>query len=154
MNEKELGLREKIISLHKKKKSTREIAYLLDISKSKSAFWVKRFNDTGSIENQKRSGRPTPLTKENLDEIKKLLRAKLLETRIKKAGFSSKEVLALMEDKAKRKYTIRHAERIMHNIGLSITTPRVNHIRKDEIAQDKFRDEFKKNLKNNIWVFQ
>lgn len=154
MKIQELVIREKIISLHKKSKSSREIAYLLDISKSKAAFWIKRFKDGDKIEDKQRSGRPTPLTKKNLDEIKKLLRAKLLETRIKKAGFSSKEVLALMENKAKRKYTIRHAERIMHNIGLSITTPRVNHIRKDEIAQDKFRDEFKKNSKNNIWVFQ
>lgn len=51
MNLKELILREKIVSLDKKKKTTRDIAYLLDVSKSKAAFWVKRYNDTKALIN-------------------------------------------------------------------------------------------------------
>lgn len=152
MNEKELALREKIISLHKKKKPTREIAYLLDISKSKAAFWVKRFKDTGDLKNRLRSGRPTLLTNDNLEEIKQLLKAKLLSSK-SKLGTSSKEVLQLIEQKTNKKYCLRHAERIMHKIGLSLITPRISHIRKDEKAQEKFRRNLKKNLKMSIWAF-
>lgn len=153
MNEKELVLREKIISLHKKKKPTREIAYLLDISKSKAAFWVKRFKDTGNLNNKPRSGRPTPLKNKDLKEIKQLLKSKLLSSK-SRAGTSSKEVLQLIEQKTNKKYCLRHAERIMHKIGLSLITPRVEHIRKDEQAQKKFRRNFKKNFARSIWVFQ
>jgi transposase len=153
MNEKELALREKIISLHKKKKPTREIAYLLDISKSKAAFWVKRFNDTGNITNQPRSGRPTPLKNKELEEIKQLLKTKLLSSK-SKAGTSSKEVLQLIEQKTNKKYCLRHAETIMHKMGLSLITPRIGHIRKDEETQEKFRGNFKKNFARSIWAFQ
>ena len=153
MNEKEIALREKIISLHKKKKSTREIAYLLDISKSKAAFWVKRFKDTNDLKNQPRSGRPTPLRTKELEEIKQLLRTKFLSSK-SKAGTSSKEVLQLIEQKTNKKYCLRHAERIMHKMGLSLITPRIGHIRKDEQAQEKFRRNFKKKFAKSIWAFQ
>jgi len=153
MSEKEIALREKIISLHKKKKPTREIAYLLDISKSKAAFWVKRFKDTNNLKNRPRSGRPTPLKDKELDEIKQLLKTKLLSSK-NKAGTSSKEVLQLIEQKINKRYCLRHAERIMHKMGLSLITPRIGHIRKDEKAQEKFRGNFKKNFARNIWEFQ
>lgn len=146
--------RELIIELYNKKKSTYQIADILGISQTKASFWVRRYIKTGSLENLPRSGRPTPLTKQELSEIKTLLRDNILTAKNKKAGFSSKEVLGLMEKKAKRKYTIRHAERVMHKIGLSLITPRVSHIKKDEKAQNKFREEFKKNLNRNIWAFQ
>ncbi len=153
MNQKEIALREKIISLHKKKKPTREIAYLLDVSKSKAAFWVKRFKDTNDLKNRPRSGRPTPLKQNDLEEIKHLLKSKLLSSK-SKAGTSSKEVLQLIEQKTNIKYSLRHTERIMHKMGLSLITPRIGHIRKDEQAQEKFRRSFKKNFARNIWAFQ
>lgn len=146
--------RELIIELYNKKKSTYQIADILGISQTKASFWVRRYIKTGSLENLPRSGRPTPLTKRELSEIKILLRDDILTAKNKKAGFSSKEVLGLMEKKAKRKYTIRHAERVMHKIGLSLITPRVSHIKKDEKAQENFRGNFKKNLDRNIWAFQ
>ena len=34
----------------------------------------------------------------------------------------------------------------MHKMGLSLITPRIGHIRKDEQAQEKFRRNFKKTL--------
>ena len=147
--------RELIIKLHfENKKSTYQIADILGISQTKASFWVRRYKKTGSLLDIPKSGRPTPLKQQELDEIKTALRNNVLAAKSKKAGISSKEVLSLMEQKAKKKYTIRHAERIMHRIGLSLITPRVSHIRKDEKAQAKFREEFKKNLNRNMWVFQ
>lgn len=153
MKAEELALRKRIISFHKKKKPTREIAYLLDISKSKVAFWVKRYKDAGSLENKPRSGRPTPLTKHELNSIAGSIKSNLLESKSNKhAGVSSKEVLHLIEHKIKHKYTLRHIQRLLHKMGFSLITPRVNHIRKDEKAQEKFRREFKKNSNKHMWA--
>ena len=144
--------RELIIKLHNEKRSTYDIARILGISQTKASFWVRRHKKTGSLENLPRSGRPTPLTKDNLDSIRIQIKSRILEP--KKAGISSKEVLEIIEHKIKRKYTLRHTQRLLHKMGLSLTTPRVSHIRKDEKAQTKFREEFKKNSSRNMWAIQ
>lgn len=154
MNQAKLKERELILKLAMEKKTCRDIADILGTNKSKVSFWVNRYKKTGVLADKPKSGRPTLLTKKELDEIKTLLRAKLLEAKSGRSGFLTKEVLTLIEQKAKHKYTMRHAERIMHKIGLSQITPRVSHIRKDKKAQDKFRVEFKKNSNRNMWVFQ
>ena len=145
--------RELIVSLHKKGNTTRYIANILDISKSKSAFWVKRYNETGSLKNKPRSGRPSPLNKKTLNFIAGAIKSQILESE-GKAGVNSKEVLQLIKAKTGKKYTLRHVQRLMHRMGFSLITPRVNHIRKDKEAQDKFRREFKKKFKKNTWAIQ
>mgnify|MGYP001581705135 CR=1 FL=1 len=144
--------RELIVKLSNEKRTTREIASILGISKSKSAFWVKRFRDSKSLDDKKRNGRPTPLTKDKLNSIRDIIKSKVIEP--KRAGITSKEVLKIIETKINRKYTLRHIQRLLHKIGLSLITPRVSHIRKDEKAQRKFRKEFKKNLSRNMWAIQ
>lgn len=144
--------RELIIKLSKEKRSTYEIARILDISQTKASFWVRRFKKTGNLENLPRSGRPTPLTKDELESIRSKIKSKILEPKV--AGISSKEVLEIIEHKTKKKYTLRHTQRLLHKMGLSLITPRISHIRKDENAQKKFREEFKKNLSRNMWAIQ
>ncbi len=145
--------RELIIKLIQEKKTVREIESILGISKSKASFWNRRYNKTKSLEDKPRSGRPTPLTKDALDSIASAIKSQVIKPK-SRAGISSKEVLSLIENKTNKKYTMRHAERLMHKMGFSLITPRVNHVRKNEEAQDKFRHEFKKNSKKSIWVIQ
>ncbi|MEK6948700.1 MAG: winged helix-turn-helix domain-containing protein [Nanoarchaeota archaeon] len=144
--------RELIIKLHKEKRSTYEISSILGISQTKASFWVRRYKKTGNLENLPRSGRPTPLTKERLNSIREMIKSKVIEP--KRAGITSKEVLQIIENKINKKYTLRHTQRLLHKIGLSLITPRISHIRKDEKAQQKFREEFKKNLNRNMWAIQ
>lgn len=144
--------RELIVKLANEKRTTREIASILGISKSKSAFWVKRFKDTKSLQDKKREGRPTPLTKDELASIRSRIKSRILEPKV--TGISSKEVLEIIEHKIKRKYTLRHAQRLLHKMGMSLITPRVSHIRKDEKVQNKFREEFKKNSSRSMWIIQ
>jgi len=146
--------RELIVSLREKGKTVREIADLLEVSKSKVGFWMKRYEKTGSLKNKPRSGRPTLLTKKNLDRIFLDIKSRILSDKGKKAGISSKEVLAIIEQKTGAKYTLRHTQRVLHKVGLSLTTPRASHIKRDKGAQENFRREFKKNLRQNIWVIQ
>ena len=144
--------RELIVKLYKEKRSTYEIADILGISQTKASFWVRRYKKTGNLENLPRSGRPTPLTKDKLNSIRGMLKSQMLEPKV--AGISSKEVLEIIEHKTKRKYTLRHTQRLLHKMGLSLITPRVSHIKKDEKAQEKFRQEFKKNLSRNMWAIR
>lgn len=146
--------RELILKLSKEKKTCREIGDILGISKSKVSYWVNRYKNIGNLLDKPRSGRPTKLTKQELNEIKNSLRDRHIKAENRKAGISTKEVLQLIEQKTERKYSFRHAERIMHKIGLSLITPQISHLRKDEKAQAKFREEFKKKFGRNIWAFQ
>lgn len=143
--------RELIIQLYEKKKSCRDIAFDLDISKSKASFWINRFKKEKSLKDKPRSGCPTPLTKERLDEIYEEVESQI-ESNKNKAGTSTKEVGNIIEKKVGKKYSPRHIQRILRKIGFSLITPRVSHIKKNKEAQEKFRIEFKKNSKRNIWA--
>jgi len=110
--------RELIIGLYNKKKSTYQIADILGISQTKASFWIRRYIKTGSLENLPRSGRPTPLTKNELNSIRSIIKSRMLEP--KKAGITSKEVLEVIEHKIKRKYTLRHVQRLLHKMGFSL----------------------------------
>ncbi len=130
----------------------RDIAFTLDIGKSTAAYWIARHKKTKDLSDLPRSGRPTPLTKEELKSIANEIKARFLEP--KRTGIDSKEVLELLENKIKRKYTLRHTQRLLHKMGFSLITPRPSHIRKDEKAKAKFRSEFKKNFSRNMWAIQ
>ncbi len=145
--------RELIIKLIKEKKTVRQIESILGISKSKASFWNRRYKKTGSLEDKPKCGRPTPLTKETLDSIASAIKSRIIQPK-SKAGISSKEVLSLIENKTNKRYTMRHTERLLHKMGFSLITPRVNHVKKDKEAQDLFRQEFKKNFKRGIWAIQ
>ena len=145
--------RELIIKLSNEGKTCREIASLLGICKSKVSFWALRYNETECLEDKPRKGRPTPLTEEKLQEIKEKIKETVLE-QSGRAGLSSKEILVFIKKETGRTYTIRHVERLLHKMGFSLITPRVNHIQKDEEAQEKFRKGFKKNYKTSIWTIQ
>jgi transposase len=146
--------RELIIKLHNEKKTCRHIASLLGTSKSKVSFWINRYKKTGTLDDKPRSGRPTKLTKQKLDTVKQQITTNLSEVGKKRAGISSKEVVELLQRETGKKYTLRHVQRVLRKIGFSLITPRVAHIRKDEKAQKKFRNEFKKNFDRNIWAIQ
>ena len=145
--------RELIIQLNKKKKTCRDIAFDLDISKSKASFWINRFKKEGSLEDKPRSGCPTILTKRKLDDIYQEVESQIKANK-NKSGTSTKEVGDGIEKKTGKRYSSRHVQRILHKLGFSLITPRVGHIRKNKEAQEKFRQEFKKNSKRNIWVIQ
>jgi transposase len=142
--------RELIIKLSKENKTCREIAAILGTNKSKVSYWICRSKKTKTLLDLPRSGRPTKLSKNKLNEIYSTLRKDELTT--KKSGFSSKKVAELLQEKIGRKYTMRHVRRILKKMNISLITPRVSHIRKDEKKIIAFKREFKKNSKKNIWT--
>ena len=145
--------RELIVKLRNEGKTCIETAEILGISKSKVSFWTLRYKETGCLEDKPRKGRPTPLNNDRLQELKEKIKEDILE-QDGKAGLSSKEILMFIKKETGRTYTLRHVERLLHKMGFSLITPRVNHIKKDEKAQEKFRREFKKNYKISMWIIK
>jgi len=145
--------RELIIKLSNEGKTCREIASILDISKSLVSFWVIRYKETGDLKDKPRSGQPTQLTKERLTSISEELKKRLQEQN-GRAGISTKEVVNILEEETDKTYTPRHVQRLLHKMGFSLITPRVSHIKRNKEAQNKFREDFKKNFKRNMWVIR
>lgn len=153
MDASELAIRKKIILLHKKGKSTRDIAYLLDLTKSKVAFWVKRYNDTGHLENRPRSGKPSKLTKIQLHELKKdLLDYAPERYGGESIGWTTRMAIKFVFDKFGITYSIRRMQELFREFGLSLITPRSEHYKASKLARNSFREEFKKNFNQNIWI--
>jgi transposase len=151
MNPAKLKERELIIKLRKEGKTCVEVGKILGISKGTVSYWDRRFQETGCLKDKPRPGRPTPLNVKRLQEMKKKIKETILEKN-DRAGLSSREILVFIKKETGKTYTVRHVERLLHKMGFSLITPRVNHIRKDKKAQDKFRENFKKNYKTSIWT--
>ena len=153
MDKGELAIRKKIISLHKKGKSTRDIAYLLDLSKSKTAFWAKRYKDTNNLDNNPRSGKPPKLTREQLAEVKNHLLDYAPERYGGESiGWTTKMAIKFIKDEFGVIYSIRRMQELFRKFGLSLITPRSEHYNGSKLARNSFREEFKKNFNQNIWI--
>ena len=142
--------RELIVKLSKENKTCREIAAILGTSKSKVSYWFCRSKKTGNLSDLPRSGRPTKLSKRKLKQIYSILREEELTSN--RSGFSSKRVSDLLHKSTGQKYAMRHVRRILKKMNISLISPRVSHIRKDEKKIKKFKREFKKNLNRNMWT--
>jgi transposase len=142
--------RELIVKLHEKKKTCREIADILGTSKSKVSYWMRRYTQTGKLSDLPRSGRPTKLSRETLEQLYARLRHDELSSI--KSGFSSKKVSKVLHEITGKTYCMRHVRRILKKVNITLITPRVSHIRKDENKIKEFRTKFKKNSKSNMWT--
>ena len=115
---------------------------------------IVKYNKTGNVKNLPRSGRPTPLTKKTLTKLKKEFTK---EARAANKNFCSvdiKQFSEIIEKKTKKKYSARHVERILHKLDFSRITPRPQHVRNDPKKVKEFRTEFKKKLKQNMWIMK
>ena len=148
-----IAIRKKIISLHRKKKSTREIAYLLDIGKSTAAFWVKRYKETGRLEDRPGRGMKPWLNKTQFKELKKVL-LDFPPPRYggESMGWTTKMAIDHIAETYGVKYSMRRMQELFHKIGLSLITPRPQHKKASHAAKVVYRMDFKKNSKQNIWV--
>ena len=153
MNPEKLAIRKKIVSLHKKNKSTREIAYLLDIGKSTAAYWIKRFKETGVLKDKPRPGRPPLLTKNQFKELKEaFLGFPPARYGGESMGWTTKMAIQYVKDKFNVQYGMRQMQKLFHKFGLKLITPRQEHIKASKAARVVYRMDFKKNSKKNIWV--
>ncbi len=146
--------REFIIKLHEDGKKQERIAQLLGCSQAAVSKWISKYRAGRTLATLPRSGRPTPLTKETLASLKEDFAKKARAANKNFCSINTKIFSELVQKKTGRNYTTRHVERILHKLDFSRITPRSQHIKNDPAKVAAFRDEFKKNLKQNIWVMR
>ena len=144
--------RKLIVKLHNAGEKQEYIADLIGCVQSAVNRWIKRSKEMDSLESRPRSGRPTKLKGQTLERLKKKILDKIESTNKEYNSVSTKEIKDLISQEIGEVYSIRHVERIMHNLGFSLITPRPQHLRHDQEKVDSFRGEFKKNSNRSIWV--
>lgn len=149
--------RELIIKLHfTDKKKTREIAGLLGTSKSTVSYWICKHKQGLSLEDEQRSGRPSEISKEQLEQLKKVLQRKPSKSRFggQSMGWTTKMVVQYIKDEFDISFTQRHVTRLLHKLGLSLITPRSQHAKDSKLARHAFKEEMgKKTSKSIFWTF-
>ena len=149
-----LQTRELVLKWKNEGKTQQQIAALIGCEQSSVSRLIAKFKKTGSVKNLHRSGRPTPLTKKTLAKLKVDLTRKVKEANEHYCSIDTKQFSDLIEGTAKRKYSNRHVQRLLHKLDFSRITPRAKHIKNDPEKVRLFRQDFKKNLKRSTWVLK
>ena len=147
-----LQTRELVLKWKKEGKTQHDVANLVGCNQSAISRLITKYRLTGSTKNLPRSGRPTLLTKKTLASLKSEFRRKAIEANKNYCSIDVKQFSQIIERKTNKKYSTRHVKRILHKLDFSRITPRPQHIKNDPKKVSEFRTEFKKNLKQNIWV--
>ena len=149
-----LQTRELILKWKKEGKKQQQIADLVGCNQSAVSRLIAKYNRTGDVKNLPRSGRPTPLSNKTLKKLKKEFVKEAKDANKNFCSIDTKQFSEIIERKTKKKYSIRHVERILHKLDFSRITPRPQHIKNNPKKVKEFRTEFKKNFKQNIWVMK
>ena len=149
-----LQTRELVLKWTKERKTQQQIAALVGCNQSAVSRLIVKYKKTGSIKNMPRSGRPTPLTKKTLSKLKAELTKKVREANKHYCSIDTKQFSDLIENTAKKKYSTRHVQRLLHKLDFSRITPRAKHIKNDPVKVQLFREDFKKNSIRSIWVMR
>lgn len=149
-----LQTRELVLKWTKEGKTQQQIADLIGCNQSAVSRLIVKYKKTGNIKNLPRSGRPTPLTKDTLKKLKTTFRKEARTANKKFCSINTKQFDQMIEKKTGRKYSSRHVERILHKLDFSRITPRSQHIKNDPAKVEEFRQEFKKNEKQSIWIMK
>jgi transposase len=147
-----LAQRELVLKWKKEGKTQQEIAALIGCNQSSVSRLLVKHKEKGVLKNLPRSGRPTPLTKKTLAKLKTQFTKEAKAANKNYCSIDVKKFSEIIEKETNKKYSIRHVERTLHKLDFSRITPRPKHILNDPKKVSEFRDEFKKNLKRNIWI--
>jgi transposase len=156
-SENKLKERQLIVKLHFiDKKKTREIANLLGTSKSTVSYWICKHKKGLSLEDKSRSGRPAKIDSEKLEKLKLALHKKPISKRFggQSMGWTTKMVVKYIQDEFQIQYTQRNVIKLLHKLGLSLITPRSQHIKDSKLARQVFKDDMgKKTSKSVFWIY-
>jgi transposase len=139
-----LQTRELVLKWANQGKTQQEMADLTGCHQSSISRLLVKHKKTGSIKNQHRSGRPTPLTNKTLAKLKKDFENKARAANKNFCSINTKIFSELIQKTTGKNYTTRHVERILHKLDFSRITPRSQHIKNDPAKVTAFREEFKK----------
>ncbi len=138
-----------LVALKRKEgESMDSIARQLEMKRITVNTILHRFQDRGisAKDDEKRSGRPSELSRPQL----KNLRTQLLKGPRKGQNplWTTKMVMDLVEREYRKKYTVRHMRRLLHQLGFSVQKPRPRHYLADPKEQEQFKKTSEKPLEN------
>ncbi|GFS51573.1 paired domain-containing protein [Trichonephila clavipes] len=138
-----LDMRKHITELHKEGKSLREIGNILKLSFTTVGYIVKKYLETGSVENKPRPGGPSKLTSRS----KRMTVRSATNKPMTSAQNIANELLSSCNVSVSAQ-TIRN---ILHSAGLKTRTPRKKHYISE--VNRKRRQEFAMKYKNKPMDF-
>ena len=153
MKQEKIEQRKSIIKLHKKGKKQPEIGYLLDIPQTVVSYWIRRYKKTGNLEDKPRLGKKSFLTKEQIEEVKQFMLSNFPDRYGgESCGWTTKLAIEHIKKEYGIRYSMRRMQELMHTFKLNLISPRSEAYHGSKLARDAFREEFKKNWRQNIWV--
>jgi len=138
--EKNLKVKERILMLLKLQEglSSYDVGRQHNCPHSKILYWKYRFEEEGltGLRNRPKSGRPPKISNGELERIKRIIEGKEYTT--------ATEVLKLVHEQTKVRYSLMHITRLLHSWGLSRKRPSRRHV---NAASDEEVEQFKKGRK-------
>ncbi len=138
-NERDASVKERIlliIRISADKQHIELVAQEVHKSRAWAYKWYKRYNDEGleGLRDKPRSGRPSFVDKEDIIKIKQELSSS-------NTGWSTKEVMDLIEKKTGIKYHEDHIRRLLYQWGFGLKVPEKRFVKR---ASKKEIKHFKK----------
>lgn len=148
-SETDFKVRERMqIILHLREGYTqRDVSAMIHVSVGKVPFWKKRFEEKGfdGLYDLEGRGRRSNLSEDEFSMLASALAEGFLMENGYTRPFKTKDVLSFIFSNFQIKYTPRHIQRILLNMGLRLKVPRPRHKKRNQENIDQFKKEFKKN---------
>ncbi|MEA3515256.1 MAG: winged helix-turn-helix domain-containing protein [Nanoarchaeota archaeon] len=136
-----------LAALRRKEGNTLEnIAYSLQKPKTTIHDWLKRLEENGvkMIYDIKQPGKPARLTKQQLDELEKVLNDSPQKQNLPFVMWTTKLIQYIIIKLFCVKYELWNVGRIVKKMGFNLKVPRQEHKKANKKAQEKFKIELKK----------
>ena len=133
-------LRLHVLLLRRQKYTQSEIADIVHVTQGTVSNICRRFLKEGwsSAHDKPRSGKPSRLTAQQKLSLREQLVHEFSDGETRR-GWQTKDVIVYLRDNFNVKYTQRHVERLLNDLGMSWKVPRPEHKNRDEKAVRAFK---------------
>jgi transposase len=129
-----------ILLLRRQKYTQPEIAAMVHVTQGTVSNICRRFlkEEWASVYDKPRDGRPSRLTSQQKNSLKKLLSHEFVDGEIRR-GWQTKEVTNLIKEKFSVKYSQRKVRDLLYELKMSWKVPRPEHNNRNEKAVRAFK---------------
>ena len=129
-----------VLLFRRQKYSQQEIAAMIYVTQGTVSNVCRRFLKEGfnSVYDKPRSGKPARLSMQQKFALRERVAHEYTDGKIRR-GWQTKDVISLLRDEFNVRYTQRHVERLLNDIGMSWKVPRPEHKNRDENAVRAFK---------------
>jgi putative transposase len=133
------------------KKTQKEVAEIMGVSRIALYYWQRRAT-AGTLDSVKQSGRPSRMSKKQLQELLELLKESPDKYGYPTIGWTTKVVADFIKRKFAIEYAPDHVGVILRQAGMSVQVPKIRGVRRDEAKIKTWTQETFPTLKKNTQV--